>query len=259
MQWNLQHLQVLVHWRGTFGHAWSHILCLFHHVSLLLLQLQEFLPQAPPLDPRSAGALGIPEADDSSEDAHLEDDPGRQQEGAAPAVRVQQQPAKHRIHLCAMHGSVMHRPQGVFTQMTRRQHFDATAETDWTFFVLSIGRHVKVDACASKFDAGVKHSDTALSVCKPPLRLKLFWGKVCLVYGCMDIVHLSQEYGGTQLLRTLGFQCYTRLCLPHVFKNCDFCLWTKSNCDPNSLWVAAFGYVVLPGELRPDPGVESTL
>ncbi len=41
---------------------------------------------------------------------------------------------------------------GVFTQMTRRQNFDAASGTVWTvFLVLSIGRHVKFDACASKF------------------------------------------------------------------------------------------------------------
>ncbi len=32
---------------------------------------------------------------------------------------------------------------GVYTQMTRGQHFDAASEKDWTvFLVLSIGRHV---------------------------------------------------------------------------------------------------------------------
>ncbi len=39
----------------------------------------------------------------------------------------------------------------VFTQMTRRQNFDATAEFDRTgFLTLSIGRHIKLDARPSK-------------------------------------------------------------------------------------------------------------
>ncbi len=42
-------------------------------------------------------------------------------------------------------------PSGVFTQMTRGQNFDARPGTDWTVFMLSIGRHVKFDARASKF------------------------------------------------------------------------------------------------------------
>ncbi len=54
----------------------------------------------------------------------------------------------------------------VFTQMTRRQNSDARPGTDWTvFFTLSIGRHVKFDACVLKFsrppqnvDARVKNS-----------------------------------------------------------------------------------------------------
>ncbi len=40
---------------------------------------------------------------------------------------------------------------GVFTQMTRRQNFDATAKTDWIIFTLFIGRHVKFDARPLKF------------------------------------------------------------------------------------------------------------
>ncbi len=40
----------------------------------------------------------------------------------------------------------------VFTQMTRRQNFDARPGTDKTVcLMLSIGRHVKLDAHASKF------------------------------------------------------------------------------------------------------------
>ncbi len=36
--------------------------------------------------------------------------------------------------------------------MTQHQKFDATAETDWTvFLLLSIERHVEFDARASKF------------------------------------------------------------------------------------------------------------
>ncbi len=41
---------------------------------------------------------------------------------------------------------------GIFTQMTQCQNFDATPGMDRTvFLVLSIGRHVKFDARASKF------------------------------------------------------------------------------------------------------------
>ncbi len=41
---------------------------------------------------------------------------------------------------------------GVFSQVTWRQRFDAVPGTDWTIFMtLSIGHHVKLDACASKF------------------------------------------------------------------------------------------------------------
>ena len=37
-------------------------------------------------------------------------------------------------------------------QMTQRQNFDVMSGTDWTvFLVLSIGHHVKFDACASNF------------------------------------------------------------------------------------------------------------
>ncbi len=52
----------------------------------------------------------------------------------------------------------------VFTQMTRRQNFDARLGTDWTvsfFSALSIGRHVKFDACGSK-------SLTPPSLCEKP-------------------------------------------------------------------------------------------
>ncbi len=39
-------------------------------------------------------------------------------------------------------------PIGVFTQMTRRQHFDATPRTDWAVLLtLSIGRHVNLTPC----------------------------------------------------------------------------------------------------------------
>ncbi len=41
---------------------------------------------------------------------------------------------------------------GVFTQMTAASNFDATPGMDWTVFLeLSIGRHIKFDACESKF------------------------------------------------------------------------------------------------------------
>ncbi len=58
----------------------------------------------------------------------------------------------------------------VFTQMTRRQKFDARPGTEWTIFLmLSIGRHVKFDARASKilappclcFGPRVRASDNA--------------------------------------------------------------------------------------------------
>ncbi len=58
------------------------------------------------------------------------------------------QPTKQVRHLCFRDSE----RKGVFTQMMRRQCFDAKAETDWTdFLMLSIGRHVKFDTRTSKF------------------------------------------------------------------------------------------------------------
>ncbi len=53
----------------------------------------------------------------------------------------------------------------VFTQMTRRQHFDVMARMDWTIFLmLAVGHHVKFDSPHQNFDASVKTSDAALPV-----------------------------------------------------------------------------------------------
>ncbi len=43
--------------------------------------------------------------------------------------------------------------------MTQRQNVDLTPGTDWTrLLILSIGRYVTFDICASHFDAGINKS-----------------------------------------------------------------------------------------------------